>query len=93
MKKKIPRNINAEIVDLQKILNPTLAMLDLQGTDETVTKALTIVNQAFVSITSKEDVNPEKLYSRAMQIYEQQKNTENQPVSSICQLRKGILAT
>jgi len=77
MEKKISKSLNVEITDLQKILNPTLAMLDLQGTDETVTKVLAIVNQAFASIKSKEDVNPEILYSKAMQVYEQQKNTEN----------------
>jgi len=52
-------------------------MLDLQGTDETVTKVLVIVNQAFASIKSKEDINPEILYSKAMQVYEQQKNIES----------------
>jgi hypothetical protein len=77
MEKKISKSLNTEITDLQKILNPTLAMLDLQGTDETVTKVLAIVNQAFVSIKNKEDVNPEVLYSKAMQVYEQQKSTEN----------------
>lgn len=77
MEKKISKSLNIEITDLQKILNPTLAMLDLQGTDETVTKVLAIVNQAFASIKRKEDVNPEVLYSKAMQVYEQQKSTEN----------------
>lgn len=63
-------------IDLQHILNPTLAMLDLQGTDETVTKVLIIANQAIIAVQNGEHLNPEKLFSKAIQIFEQQKNSE-----------------
>ncbi len=77
MKKQNSKKQNDVIADLQNILNQTLTMLDLQGTDETITKVLTIVNQAFTSVKSNEDISPEKLHSRAMRIYEQQKSLAN----------------
>lgn len=61
------------IADLQNKLNSTLIMLDLSGTNEAMTKVLTIVNQAFIAVKNSEDINPEKIYLRAMQIYERQK--------------------
>lgn len=77
MKKQNSKKQNDVIADLQNILNQSLTTLDLQGTDETITKVLTIVNQAFTSVKSNEDISPEKLYSRAMRIYEQQKSLAN----------------
>jgi hypothetical protein len=77
MKKQKSKQQNNMLIEFQQILNPTLVMLDLQGTDETITKVLIITNQVFTSFQNDDDIIPEKLYSRAIQIYEQQKNAEN----------------
>lgn len=73
MKKQKTQQQNNMLIEFQQILNPALAMLDLRGTDETITKVLIIANQALTSLQDGEDISPEKLYSRAMKIYEQQK--------------------
>lgn len=75
MKLQISQQQNSILADLQKTLNPTLAMLDLKGNEEILTKALIITNQAIISIQNGEHINPETLFSKAMLIYEQQQNS------------------
>lgn len=77
MTKERSNQQNDALAELQQLLMPALTMLDLRGTDEIVSKALIIANEAFKSLQSGGMDSTEELYSRAMKIYEQEKTTEN----------------
>jgi len=76
MRKQKVHKQNNTLAELQMLLIPALARLDLRGTDETVSKALIITNEAFKSLQDNGENSAEKLYSRAMEIYKQQEIPE-----------------
>jgi hypothetical protein len=62
-----------KLTALQQLLIPALTMLDLRGTDDRITKALIITNQAIKSVNKGNAENPDRIFSQALEIFEQQK--------------------
>jgi len=61
---------NRSLDEVHKLLYSALAMLDTRGTDETVSKVLTITNRAFINARNENLISSEQLYLEAIEAYE-----------------------